>query len=88
MTFLSRPIASTICFAERSDSGGQRPHLREEGRQRVAVGGGHRAPCDRQVGGGQHSVAHGFAVAEAAVLRHRLERVAERMPEVERAARS
>ena len=57
MTFLSRPTASTTCRAERSDTDGQRPHLRDERRQRVAVGGGHGPALDRQVGGGQHAVA-------------------------------
>ena len=35
----------------------QRPHLRDERGQAIAVGGGHGTAFDRQAGGGEHAVA-------------------------------
>ena len=85
-TFLSRRTASSTRRSDRSPTGGSGPSCAISSRQRLTLALGQRPARDRQVGGGQHAVGDRFAVPEAPVLRHRLERVADGVAVVEDAA--
>ena len=66
----------------------QRTKLRNQLHQRLTLAFGKRAAGDGQVRGRHHPVGDRFTVTEATVLRHRLERVADGVAEVQRTARS
>ena len=81
-------IASRTSRAERSAIGGSGPSctIRRDSAWRSSAGSTPRA--DRELGGHEHAVRDRLAVAEAAVLRDRLERMARRVAEVQHAARA
>ena len=85
--FLSCCIASSICVAETSAIGGSGPRLaiRSASACRSRSASAPRAAAE--LGGDEHAVGDRFAVAEAPVLRDRLERVAGGVAEVQDAAR-
>ena len=56
--------------------------------ERVAVGLGHHAARDGNLGGDEHAVGDRFAVAEALVFRDRLERMTGGVAEVQHAPRA
>ena len=68
--------------------GRQGAHLGDERRERLALPHRHRTARHGDVRRHQHPVAHRFAMTEAPVLRHGLERVARGVPEVQRPAQA
>ena len=66
----------------------ERPKTRDEIGERLAIGVGQRAARAGELGGDEHAVADRLAVPEAAVLRHRLDRVSRRVAEVQDPAQS
>ena len=65
--------------------GGQRAEAGDQRGQRSAIRVVEDTAPDGDVGHGQHPVAHRFAVTEAAVLRHRLDRVPGGVAEIQQA---
>ena len=85
-TFLSRAVAATHAAADRSAIGGRGPTPIDQRRDAIGLGRAHRAPGAGHGHRRQHPPAHRLAVLEAAVVRDRLEGVAERVAEIEDAA--
>ena len=81
-------IASSTSATERSATAGSGPIFAMSAASASRSAAGIDAARHRDLGGHQHPVADRFAVAEAAVFGHRLERVAGGVAEVQRAPRA
>ena len=68
--------------------GWKRTQLGDEARKRLPIAVVQGAACHGEIGRRQHAVGNRLAVTETPVLRDRLERVADRVTEVEHPAQS